>query len=148
MDFTQFDARKAAETPRELQLRHPVTGELLYGDGEARKKPCLVKVLGTESREAQAALRAVQKAKVKGDKASSKEQSLEDLHELMVDAATPLIKGFENVMRGAKPATLDDVGWFLNLQLINGQEGEKSFVEQITAFATSRSSFLGNGSAS
>lgn len=142
MDFTQFDSRAAAETGRDLHLKHPVTGELMY-DG---KLPCMVNVIGSESREAQSALRAINKAKAKGDK-KAEDQTLEDLQETLSRSAAPLIKGFKNINRGTKPAVVpDDVEWFLGLQLINGQDGEESFVEQVSRFATKRANFLGNGS--
>lgn len=142
MDFSEFDSRAAAETGRDLHLKHPVSGELLY-DG---KNPCVVNVIGSESREAQAALRAINKAKAKGDK-KAEDQTLEDLQKTLSESAAPLIKGFKNVNRGDKPATApDDVAWFLGLQLINGQDGEESFVEQVSKFATKRANFLGNGS--
>jgi len=141
MDFTAYDSRAAAETGRDLQLKHPVTGDLMF-DGD---KPCMVNVIGSESREAQAAIRAVQKAKTKSEK--DEEQNIENLHKLLVQTATPLVKGFKNIDRGDKPAKApDDVDWLLNLQLINGQDGEESFVEQIAKFATRRANFLGNGS--
>lgn len=141
MDFAQFDSRAAAETARDLQMKHPVTGELMFDDG----KPCIVTVIGTESREAQAAIRAVNKAKAKGDKTD--DQTIEDLHKTLAAACKPLIKAFKNIGRGDKPAVVpDDVDWFLNLQLINGQDGEQSFVEQVSAFATKRANFLGNDS--
>lgn len=146
MDFNKFDARKAAETPRELHLKDPVSGELLFADGDARELPCIVLVCGSESRSAQASFRAIQKAKLTADKKSEQERSLEDLQAEVVDNAIPLIKGFVNVMRGEKAAGIGDAEWFLNLQLINGQPGEKSFVEQVTDFARKRATYLGNGS--
>lgn len=145
MDFSQFDARTAADTARPLHLKNPATGEALFADAD-RKMPCTVLVVGTESRAAQAALRAVQKAKLKGDKKADADQTLEDLHAALVDSAKPLIKGFSNVSRGKEPATLADLDWFLNLQLLNGRPDEQSFVEQIMSFASTRASFLGNGS--
>ncbi|WYK06454.1 hypothetical protein DWF04_022725 [Cereibacter sphaeroides f. sp. denitrificans] len=142
MDFSQFDSRTAAETPRALHLLHPATGEPLY-DGD---KPCEVLVIGSESREAQAAIRKAQKAKLKGDK--GEEKSLEDVHASLVAAALPLIKGFRHVSRGDKAATAADAEWFLNLNIITGREEERSFVEQVMGFATLRANYLGNGSPS
>ena len=144
MDFAKFDSRKAAEIPRDLQLRHPSTGDLLFNDGLERKEPCMVSLIGTESRTAQSALRAIQKAKVKGDKKADDNQSLEDLHSTLVDSAKMLIKGFKNIHIGEREATLDDINYILSAQLINGQDGEQSFVEQIMVFATKRANFLGN----
>lgn len=141
MDFTQFDSRAAAETARPLHLLHPATGVPLY-DGD---KPCEVLVIGTESRSAQAAIRAAQRAKLKNDKPEAR--SLEDIHADLVAQAKPLIKGFNNVARGDKTATAEDAEWFLGLNMISGKADERSFVEQVMAFATARVNFLGNGSA-
>jgi hypothetical protein len=138
MDFSAFDSRAAASAGAWLHLAHPATGELLYD----KKKPCRVLVLGTESRQAQEALRAAQASRMKGD---DDQQTLSELHDRLVAAAKPLIVGFENVDRGDTPAKApDDVEWFLSLQTINGQEGEKSFVEQVMSFATKRANYLGN----
>ncbi|MEH6775537.1 MAG: hypothetical protein V7668_16555 [Cereibacter changlensis] len=145
MDFTRFDSRAAAETPRALHLRHPASGEPLYADAE-RKKPCRVLVVGTESRAAQAELHALHKARMTEAKPGEAGASLEEVQAGLVRSARPLIRGFENVSRGERPASLEDVDWFLNLNLINGREGEAAFVEQVMGFATSRASFLGNGS--
>lgn len=142
MDFSKFDSRTAAETPGRLQLKDPASGELLFADAE-RRKPCIVLVVGTESRSAQAALRAVQKAKMAEGKTET-DGTLESVHQALVEGARPLVKGFENIARGERAATLEDLDWFLNLQMINGQQGEVSFVEQITGFATKRGNFLGN----
>jgi hypothetical protein len=141
MDFTAFDSRAAAEQGRELHLQHPATAEPIF-DGD---KPCIVIIRGTESREAQAALAKIRKMKVAEDKEAD-EASLEDMHGRLVETAMPLVIGFKNINRGDKPAKApDDVEWFLNLQLINGIEGERSFVEQVVNYATKRSNFLGNG---
>ncbi|WYK04471.1 hypothetical protein DWF04_015805 [Cereibacter sphaeroides f. sp. denitrificans] len=145
MDFSQFDSRTAAETARPLHLRHPATGAPLYADAEW-KQPCEVLVLGTEGRSAQAAMRAAQKAKLTGEKADDDRQTMEDVHAGLVATAKPLITGFRNISRGEMAATLADVEWFLNLNLITGRAGETSFVEQVMNFATSRANYLGNGS--
>ena len=143
MDFGKFDSRAAAEQGRDLQLKHPATGELIF-DGDA---PCIVIVRGTESRDAQKALAKIRKMKMQadGEGSDTDEISLEDMHSRLVETATPLVVGFKNINRGDKPAKApDDIEWFLNLQLINGVEGEKSFVEQVVDFATKRANFLGN----
>jgi len=135
MDFNQFDSRAAAETPRELHLKHPVTGEPMF-DGD---KPCIALVLGSESRTVQTATRAKAKAAL-SDKPGDK-----DIGDDLAATAKPLITGFKNISRGNKPATLEDVDWFLGLQIPNGNE--LSFVEQVITFATDRAKFLGNVSA-
>jgi hypothetical protein len=146
MDFTKFDSRAAAEQGRDLHLQNPATAEPIF-DGD---KPCIVVVRGTESREAQAALAKWRRIKMAQDKKDGKdsgddEASLEDMHQRLVETAIPLVIGFKNINRGDKPAKAPaDVEWFLNLQLINGVEGERSFVEQVVNHATKRSNFLGN----
>ena len=145
MDLNKFDSRAAAEHGSDLQLLHSVTGEPLEDNG----LPVLVTVMGTEGRGAQAALRDINRAKMRAKNKSVKddpsEQSLEDLHQALAIAAAPLILGFKNVTRGDRLAVAPgDVDWFLNLQLINGQEGEVSFLEQVSQFATKRANFLGN----
>jgi hypothetical protein len=140
MDFNSFDSRAAAEKGRDLHLVHPSTGDAILDGG----KPCIVIVRGTESREAQAALAKIRKMKL-AEEEKADEASLEDMHQRLVETAMPLVIGFNNVNRGDKPAAAPaDVEWFLNLQLINGVEGERSFVEQVVNFATKRSNFLGN----
>lgn len=147
MDFSKFDSRKAAETAKPLHMRHPATGALLYAkdkDGvDQIDKPCRLLVVGTESRTSQAAFRALYQAKMADEKTETI-QSLEATHAKTVDLAKPLVRGFENITRGDRPATLEDVEWFLNLQLMNGQPGERAFLEQVMEFATKRANFLGN----
>jgi len=150
MDFSKFDSRKASEIARPLHLVNPATGALLYAkdkDGiDILDKPCRVLIVGTESRGAQAAMRAVQQAKMAEGKKGN-DTSLEETHKSLVESAKVLIRGFENICRGEKPAAVEDVDWFLNLQLINGQDDELSFIEQVMSFAIRRKNFLGNGSA-
>lgn len=144
MDFSKFDSRTGAETAGRLHLVDPGTGVPLYAD-EKNEKPCIVLVLGTESATAQNALREKRKARITGAKADAGD-SIEALHAAMVEGAKPLIVGFENVARGKEAATIADAEWFLNLQMLNGRDDEKSFVEQVLDFASSRRNFLGNAS--
>ena len=141
MDFGKFDSRAAAEQGRDLQLKHPATGDLIF-DGD---KPCIVVVRGTESREAQKALAKIRSMKMQAD-GKEDEASLEEMHAKLVETAMPLVVGFKNISRGDNAAKAPaDIEWLLNLQLINGVDGEKSFVEQVVDFATKRANFLGNG---
>ena len=141
MDFGKFDSRAAAEQGRDLQLNHPATGDLIF-DGD---KPCIVVVRGTESREAQKALAKIRSMKMQAD-GKEDEASLEEMHAKLVETAMPLVVGFKNISRGDNAAKAPaDIEWLLNLQLINGVDGEKSFVEQVVDFATKRANFLGNG---
>lgn len=146
MDFTQFDSRAGAETAGRLHLKHPATGIPLYAD-EAHEQPCIVLVKGTEARSAQAAMRAARQAKLAGGKTGEDADStLEDLHADLVKSAVPLISGFENILRGKDAATAADAEWFLNLNILNGQKDDFSFVVQVFEFASSRANYLGNGS--
>ena len=153
MDFEKFDARAAATKGAVLHLKHPSTGELIWADpvekGGKNSLPCCVHVLGSESPQAQAALREIQKRKMTGNKKKTEDEVrfFTDLHSELVEAVKPLIIGFENIDRGKDPATLSDAEWFLNLQTMNGSETEISFAEQISQFARRRANFLGNGSA-
>lgn len=138
MDFTQFDSRAAADEGRELHLVHPATGDLLY-DGD---KPCIVIVRGNESRAAQQEMAKIRAAKVADE--GDDDQGLEQVHERLIEAVRHLIIGFKNISRGKQKAKApDDVDWFLNLQMVNGRADERSFAEQVAAFATKRANFLG-----
>lgn len=148
MDFSQFDSRKASETPRALHLKHPGTGKPLYDDDD-KKKPCHVLVLGIEGETGQNAILESQRARMKEKRDPGEPVSVLSVHEQMVKEIAPLIVGFENVNRGNKPAKApEDVEWFLSLQVVNGQRGQHSFAEQVRAFATDRAAILGEGNAS
>lgn len=138
MDFSQFDSVAAAEKGAKMALKHPATGKPMM-DGD---KPCAVIVRGAESDTAQEAIRVAQKARA-ADESSA--ETLADYHEKMVESALSLIIGFENVHRGDNPVTSKDARWFLNLNRLNGQDGEESFAEQVNKFAVKRVNFLGNG---
>lgn len=138
MDFNQFDSRALAENGAAMDIMHPVTGEAMLDDG----LPCRVIVRGTESRSVQAAQSAARGAR----SGKAENVTLDALHKDLVKSAKPLIIGFENVHRGTQAATAADADWFLDLNMINGQEGEQSFAEQVLSFATKRANFLGNGS--
>ena len=118
MDFNStYNSREAAEAGTPMQILDPWTREPIM-DGD---KPCRVIVRGTASRSMQAKMRAKQKAammakKAKGDKDEDEEaRVLEDVHIQLCEGAAPFIVGFENVSKGAKPATADDAEWFLDL---------------------------------
>lgn len=152
MDFGQFDSRKASDTARPLHLRHPGTGKLLYDKGEDgnedKAKPCRVLVLGIEGDTGQNAILASQRARM-DEKRTGDPQTLSAIHDQSVREIAPLIAGFENVLRGDKPAKApDDVVWFLSLQVVTGTAGQASFLEQVRKFASDRAAFLGEGNAS
>lgn len=142
MDFNKFDTRAAMEKPAALHLCDPATGAALYADGDL-DRPCRVLLLGRESRKVQHALREVRQAKVKASPAAAGIGD-EELHAALASQILPMIVGFENVGRDGKPATAGDADWFLNLQLVSGREGEKSFAEQCAEFASTRANWMGN----
>lgn len=145
MDFNQFDSRKASEKPRALHLKHPGTGKLLY-DGD---KPCRVLILGIEGATGQTSILESQRARMKEDRPAGEPVTVESIHANLVKDFAPLLVGFENISRGNKAAKApDDVEWFLNLQVVNGNRAQKSFVEQVRDFATDRAAILGNENAS
>lgn len=153
MDFSQFDSRAASERPRALHLKHPGTGEPIFDTDEKGnpdpKKPCQVLVLGIEGETGQKAILASQRARMAEKRDAKEPISTAEVHRNLVQEVAPLIVGFENINRGDRPAKApDDVEWFLSLQMITGQRGQLTFVEQIRAFATDRASILGNGNAS
>lgn len=146
MDFNSLDTRTAAENARPYHLRHQTTGAPIM-DGD---KPCLVLVRGAASRTVQAAIKAQNRADM--TKAKDDDRGMEDIHRGLIKAAARLIVGFENVNRGDKPATVDDVDWFLDLNFmsiphqIRKDDAEwlkPSFAQQIVDFATDDASFLG-----
>lgn len=138
MDFNALDSRQAAETGAAMDIRHPVSGDVLM-DGD---KVCRVILRGSESPTVQKAMRAMKKAAAA--KTEDEMRSVEEIHEEMVRMAAPLILGFENVDRGDKPATADDAKWFLGLNLFNGNADQPSFVQQVLMFASDRANYLGN----
>lgn len=147
MDFTAFDARGAAETPRPYHLRHQITGEPIM-DGD---KPCRVLVRGASSRTVQELIRQQARDEMKAKKADT--TTPQDLQDQINKAAARLIVGFENISRGDKPATVDDVAWFLDLTMVSLSHSRRatewhrpSFGQQVVDFATDDAGFLGNGS--
>lgn len=148
MDFNDFDSRTAADEGRWMHVKHPVSGDLLY-DGDA---PCEVLCKGAEGREVQkevAKMRAASVALQDAKEEGADDETMAMLHEKLCKAVTPFVAGFRNINNGAKPAKAPkDVAWFLDLNMMNGRHGERSFAEQIADFATRRASFLGVSSES
>lgn len=168
MKFDSFDMRSAAESGQWLTLKQPNVPD---GDPiTSNDKPCRVLVRGVASRTVQDQMRARQKARMtamKGKKAEDEARVMEDIHDDMVDAAMPLIVGFENIERGDKALTVsaDDVRWFLELtfpimgakrdeqgDIVLSDKGDpvfefknNPFAKQISEFAAEQASALGNG---
>lgn len=135
-------------------------------------KPCIVVVLGAEAPTVREINRANQKARAKakpkgearakakpeGEKTSKTDQaaegdpdaledeefSLDDLHDRMVQSLAPRIVGFKNISKGSRLATKKDAQWFLNLNRLSTQEGERSFAQQVGDFSSKRANYLGN----
>lgn len=166
MDFQQFDSVSAAEKGAECHILHPVTQAPLFDNlddpTEDNGKPCIVVVLGAEAPTVREINRANQKARAKAklkgetvnkagqttedgtDGLDDEEFSLDDLHDRMVQSLAPRIVGFKNISKGSKPATKKDAEWFLNLNRLSTQEGERSFAQQVGDFSSKRASYLGN----
>lgn len=142
MDFTQFDSRAAAENGAWLHLRHPATNDLLFGeDGQ----PSMVKVMGLESKSAIAEM----SRQLRDKKAVVSASDLEARHIQNVKSAKTLIMAFENCtgLLGKPLTAPDDVEWFLGLGIPVGgpNPDQRTFAEQVNAFAADRSNYLGNG---
>lgn len=153
MDFNQFDSRKASETARPLHLTHPGTGELLY-DTDAKgkpdkSKPCRVLLLGIESGFGQEIILERQRARMTDGSKADEPKMLSEIQAENGKELVPFFAGFENIMRGDKPAKAPaDVEWFLGLQIGGIDRLAPSFYEQVRAFISRRANFLGNVSAS
>ncbi len=147
MDFTQFDSRAAASRGIWLHLDHPAQKGRKLFDDEDPAKPCRVQLMGREAPEAAAHYARIQRARAKGSAEAATEKTNEELHAELCEMAKPLIMGFQNIQRGKVAATKEDADWFLNLQLINGNPDQVSFVEQILRVVNDRGETLGNVSA-
>lgn len=120
MNFKKFDTREAAESGSRLVLVDPVSGEPIRGDDG---REAAVTVRGVASRIVQADIRRrnlVQMAeddRLREEGKRRPEQSVEDVHEDLIQAALPMVMGFENVERDGVPLrpTPDDIRWFLDL---------------------------------
>lgn len=163
MDFNKFDSRSRAEAGAPMQILDPITGEPIM-DGD---KPCRVIVRGVASKSMQAKLREKQKAAMANKPKEGEEDEarvMDDVHRQLCEGAAPFIVGFENVNKGDKPATVDDVEWFLDLSFpemgvkvdadgntITDKDGSpvfemknNPFAKQIGEFAGKQANFLGN----
>lgn len=167
MDFFKaFDARSAAETPIELELRDPATGHVIL-NGSA---PCIVQIKGAASRSVQEGLRqeALERARMakaaKGKDGAPDTQLVADLHDNACKSAARLITGFRNMQTGTadgtglRALTLDDVAAFLDLNFFSlGHALKKaddddwrnpSFAQQILDAAADDARFLSQRTAS
>lgn len=152
-DFeAEFDSRAAASRGIWLHIEHPSRkGEKLYADGDPTK-PRRVLLLGREAPEAGVHYARIARARAKDAAANAGKdpksvampKTNEELHAELVELAKPLVMAFENVEFGGKPATKADAERFLNMQLINGNEDQVSFVEQVLRVAGDREASLGN----
>lgn len=174
MDFNAFNSRSGANKPSRLHVCHPATGDEIWSEpprgipGDAdyfEGKPCIVLVLGAEGADVQAQLKRLRAQKMTDPTSGNRKErrakkaegiaevddrSVIEVHAEMAESAVPLIAGFENIERDGKPLTTshDDVMWFLCLQTVNGrgEQGQKSFLEQVLEHSGDRANYLGNGS--
>lgn len=134
MDFQKYDSTSSANDGAWMHVKHPVTEAPMFDDG----KPCRVLVLGIEGRIG-AKIMEMQRTEMAGAAPSD-----EVAQDRLVREAAMLIKGFENIDRGDRPAKApEDVEWFLRLQVVIGGN-KKTFCEQVRAFALARGNYLGN----
>ena len=145
MDFSKFDNRGPAEEGVKVPLVDPNTGEPIEGDDG----PACVIVRGVASRTVQAEMRKRALAKAKTKQGSL--DTLEDVHQALIDAAAPLVVGFENVERNGEPLTSSpgDVRWLLDLTFpMMEKDGEgwkmvnRPFAAQIAEAAGEQDRFL------
>lgn len=111
MDFRKFDNRGPAEDGVRVPLMDPVSGEPI----ESEKGPACVIVRGVASRTVQAEMR--KRALARSKAPQTKLDVMEEAHADLIEAALPLVVGFENVERNGVSLTGDgtDVRWFLDL---------------------------------
>lgn len=157
MDFNKFDTVSAAEKGAEWHIKDPVSLKPLYDNPEDpyadNGKPCVGILLGSEAPSVRSAARDAQKKRAAGPEGDSKDSdkeatvSFDEIHEQLVDGMKFRLVAFKNVRRGDKPAGKSDAEWFFNLNRMNNQEGEISFVEQAIEFSNKRANYLGNVSA-
>lgn len=150
MDFTNKDARGAAETAQFCALKWPETGQPIMDGG----KPVGVMVLGAMARSVQAALKEEARAKMQAAKGKEEDaRALEDTQRDFVRSAARLTVGFVGVQRGDRDATPDDAEWFYDLNLFNmpsilnpkpGEWQGQSFAQQVLAFSNDAGNYLGN----
>jgi len=169
MDFSQRDARAAAEKPQFCHLFWPESGEYIYDEktGEAVG----VMAVGSQSRKFQEELKAKSKDAMQKQGGESEAESLADLQKSLIEAASNVTTGFVNVQRcevdengevilnkNGEPknewdATApDDCAWFYDLYFLSisalkdpEQKKGQSFAQQIINFSNSIGNFLGNG---
>lgn len=147
MDFSTFDNRGPAETGTRVPLVNPVTGE---GIGPEDAPSCVI-VRGVASRTVQAEMRKKALARAKSNAPAL--DVMEDVHQSLIDAALPLVVGFENVERNGAPltASVEDIRWFLDLTFPmmekDGQQWKmvnRPFAAQIAEAAGDQDRFLPN----
>lgn len=139
MDFSQFDARQAADGGFWFQVKHPQTGALLDNDGT----PCRVNMLGAEGREAQRRI-----ADVKAKHPFNKNETPEQSHKRQVAILACLINEFEGIERNGAKATKNDAEWFLDLQLPGQDKTGLSFFEQCDTASVNHTNYLGKSEGS
>jgi len=159
MDFNKLDSRTAAEKPQRVHLRRQDDG-MPISDGD---KACVVLVVGSHSRSVQAGILEDARAKLnasKGKKKSKEEQAnaLADVQKTLIEGATRVIRGFENIERDGKPLTTsaEDIAWFLDLNFLSvkslmatgeNEDEEKwlgdSFAQQILKASNDSGAYLG-----
>lgn len=146
MDFSQFDARSAAEEGAFCQLVNPTTRELLF-DGD---EPVGFMVRGAASREAQTRLAKARNA------GKRKIETANDLHEAEVRTALCYIIEARNIDMDGKPVNSDKTllrkvldATFPEIRANDDDEEggidlvNRPFARQVNEFASRQDNFLG-----
>ena len=152
MDFSQFDQRGRDEAGTPHPILHPDTGVAIVDPDTGN--PCMVIVRGPTA----ATVVAAENARARSgmfDPGWQDHKTIAEMHDVAVQVALPFIAGFENVMRGDRPATEADAAWFLGMNMPklkieadgSGSMANRPFAEQICDIVNVLKAELGNAPA-
>ena len=148
-DFSKFDQRSNSDKGVWFDILHPASGDPISEGGKVSR----FLIRGAASREAQRELREAEKAAVKSS-GDDEVQNMDQVHEMMINAAVPFIVDFENVEIEGKKLTgaEEDVRRFLDLTYPvmsptpDGYElANNPFAKQAIDNVAKHEAFLGNG---
>lgn len=131
MDLANLDTKTAMEKGALLHLRHPVTNEPLYANGD-KKKPMTIDLMGIDGDTFSKIRRENQR------KLSKKNKSFnpEDADEQGLETLAALTKGWANLVLGGKP---------LEFSKGNARKLYSDYPwirEQVNEFCSSRENFI------
>jgi len=93
----------------DLQLRHPVSGEPLFADGEGKQKPVTITLYGTSSKQYRNAVTAMQNRQLKRT-AKKEKVSAEVMREEGIELLVACVAGAQNLGIGGS-AVKDESGF-------------------------------------